>query len=500
VKRVLVANRGEIAVRIIRACHEEGLEAVAVYSEADRLSPHVRAADAAVAIGPAAASESYLNIARLIDAARHSGAEAVHPGYGFLAERAEFAAAVHRAGLTFIGPPAEAVRAMGEKTAARQRMARAGVPIVPGTTEPVANPTAAARAAGTIGYPVMLKAVAGGGGRGMRIAHSAAELKALFRQAGSEAKSAFGDGALYVEQLIEHPRHVEIQVLADTHGHTVYVGERECSVQRRHQKLVEESPSPAVDPELRRAMGEAAVRAAQSVGYVSAGTVEFLLAPGGAFYFLEMNTRIQVEHPVTELVYGVDLVREQLRIAAGQRLALTQAALLPQGHAIECRITSEDPFQGFVPSTGRIAFLRVPTGPGIRWDAGIETGTEVGLSYDPLLAKLIVWADSRPAAIARMERALAELVIVGVQTSQPLHARVMRDPAFVRGTYDIGFLEQHGAELLARRADEEELALAAVAAALAEDAMRQVPRTAAPGSGLAAGSTWLQAARSEAVS
>jgi acetyl-CoA carboxylase biotin carboxylase subunit len=498
VKRVLVANRGEIAVRIIRACHEEGLAAVAVYSEADRLSPHVRAADAAVAIGPAAASESYLNIPRLIDAARHSGAQAIHPGYGFLAERAEFAAAVEQAGLTFIGPPATAVRAMGEKTAARQRMARAGVPIVPGTTQPVADAAAAAREAAQIGYPVMLKAVAGGGGRGMRVAHSAEELQSLFRQAGSEAKSAFGDGALYVEKLIEHPRHVEIQVLADTHGHTVYVGERECSVQRRHQKLVEESPSPAVDPELRRAMGEAAVRAAQSVGYVSAGTVEFLLAPDGEFYFLEMNTRIQVEHPVTELVYGVDLVREQLRIAAGQPMSLEQAALVPRGHAIECRITSEDPFQGFVPSTGRVQFLRPPTGPGVRWDAGIETGTDVGLSYDPLLAKLIVWADSRPAAIARMERALAELTIVGVQTSQPFHARVMRDRAFVSGAYDIGFLEQRGAELLGRRADEEELALAAVAAALAEDAVRQVPRP--PGSRPVSGGAWLQAARGEGLS
>ncbi len=498
-KRVLVANRGEIAVRIVRACHEEGLEAVAVYSEADRMSPHVRAADAAVAIGAAAASESYLNIPRLIEAARHSGAEAVHPGYGFLAERAEFAAAVERAGLTFIGPGPKAIQEMGEKTAARQRMARAGVPIVPGTTEPVANAAAAAREAGKIGYPVMLKAVAGGGGRGMRVAGSADELKSLFRQAGSEAQSAFGDGSLYVEKLIEQPRHVEIQVLADTHGHTVYVGERECSVQRRHQKLVEESPSPAVTPALRRAMGEAAVRAAQAVGYVSAGTVEFLLAPGGEFYFLEMNTRIQVEHPVTELVYGVDLVREQLGIAAGRPMSLDQAALVPQGHAIECRITSEDPFQGFVPSTGRVAFLRVPTGPGVRWDAGIETGTDVGLSYDPLLAKLIVWAESRPSAIARMERALAELVIVGVQTSQPFHARVMRDPAFASGAYDIGFLEARGAELLARGAGDEELALAAVAAALAEDAARQVPRAAPPGARAAAASGWLQAARREGL-
>ncbi len=498
-KRVLVANRGEIAVRIIRACHEEDIEAVAVYSEADRLSPHVRAADAAVGIGPAAAAESYLHIERLLDAARRTGADAVHPGYGFLAERAEFAEAVERAGLVFVGPPPAAIRAMGEKTAARQRMAAAKVPFVPGTVEPVRDAAAALKAARTIGYPVMLKAVAGGGGRGMRQAGSAEELTTLFRQAGSEAKSAFGDGSLYLEKLIERPRHVEVQILGDGHGRVLHLGERECSVQRRHQKLIEESPSPAVTPELRRQMGEAAMRAAGSVGYVSAGTVEFLLAPSGEFYFLEMNTRIQVEHPVTEMVYGVDLVREQLRIAAGKPMSLRDPVLEPRGHAIECRITSEDPSQGFVPSTGRIEFLRPPAGPGVRWDSGIEMGTDVGLFYDPLLAKLITWGEDRDHAIRRMERALDELVIVGVQTSQPFHRRVLREPEFRRGRYDIGYLERAGARLLEPATDDVELELAAVAVALAEEEARRVP--AAPPSRPAARDSghWRRAARLEGL-
>jgi len=495
-KRVLVANRGEIAVRIIRACHEQGLEAVAVYSEPDRLSPHVRAADAAVAIGPAAPTESYLHIERLVEAARRAGADAVHPGYGFLAERAEFAEAVERAGLVFVGPPPAAIRAMGEKTTARQRMAAAGVPFVPGTLEPVRDPADAVRAAQHLGYPVMLKAVAGGGGRGMRQAGSADQVAALFRQASSEARSAFGDGSLYLEKLIERPRHVEVQVLADRQGRTVHLGERECSVQRRHQKLIEESPSPAVTPELRRRMGEAAVRAARSVGYLSAGTVEFLLAPSGEYYFLEMNTRIQVEHPVTEMVYGVDLVREQLRIAAGQPMSLPPEPLEPRGHAIECRITSEDPFQGFVPCTGRIEFLRPPAGPGVRWESGIEVGTDVGLAYDPLLAKLIAWGEDREHAIRRMERALSELMIVGVQTSQPFHRRVLGEPEFRSGRYDIGYLERVGPRLLGSATDEAELELAAVAVALAEEEARRVPaspgslRPAARPSGI-----WLRAAR-----
>ncbi len=493
-RRVLIANRGEIALRVIRACHEEGLEAVAVFSEADRLSPHVREADFAAEIGPPPARESYLDIARLLDAAKRTGADAVHPGYGFLAERAAFADAVTEAGLTFVGPSAAAIRAMGEKTEARRRMQAAGVPIVPGTTEPLADATEAVRVAAGIGYPVMLKAAAGGGGKGMRQVADPKGLAAAFRQATSEAQAAFGDGQVYIEKLVEHPRHVEIQVIADGHGTVRHVGERECSVQRRHQKLIEESPSPAVTPELRAAMGEAAVQAARAVHYASAGTVEFLLAPDGNFYFLEMNTRIQVEHPVTELVYGVDLVRAQLQVAGGGRLELPDAPLAPKGHAIECRITSEDPFNAFLPATGRINYLRIPAGPGIRWDGGVEVGNDVGLFYDPLLGKLIVWAETREIAIARMRRALDELVIGGLPTCQPFHRRVMDEPAFVSGTYDIGYLEGPGAALMNGARDPARLELAAVAAALAEHEARAgahpQARRAAPTDG-----AWVQAAR-----
>ncbi len=493
--RVLVANRGEIALRIIRACHEEGLEAVAVYSEADRLSPHVRAADAAVVIGAAPAAESYLNIPRLIESARRAGADAIHPGYGFLSERAEFAEAVEQAGLVFVGPPPAAIRAMGEKTAARRRMQEAGVPVVPGTTAALPDPDAAVRAARDVGYPVLLKAAAGGGGKGMRRADTDEEVRSAFRQATSEARSAFGEGALYLEKLIERPRHVEIQILADRHGNVLSLGERECSIQRRHQKLIEESPSPAVSADLRRRMGDAAVQAARSVGYLSAGTVEFLLATGGEFYFLEMNTRIQVEHPVTELVYGVDLVREQLRIAAGEPTSLAGRELAPRGHAIECRITSEDPFQGFLPATGRIEFLEVPAGPGVRWDGGIERGTEVGLFYDSLLAKLIVWGESREEAIARTRRALDELMVVGVPTSQAFHRRVMEEAGFRSGSYDIGYVERVGPGLLGAAPEPAELELVAVAAALAEDAARRVPRSSEPPDVASRESPWLRAAR-----
>ncbi|GBD33075.1 MAG: acetyl-CoA carboxylase biotin carboxylase subunit [Gemmatimonadales bacterium] len=497
-KRVLVANRGEIAVRIIRACREEGLQAVAVYSDADRHSLHVRMADEAVRLGPAPAAESYLHIERIIEAARRSGADAVHPGYGFLAERAEFAEAVEDAGLIFIGPPAAAIRAMGEKTEARRRMVAAGVPVVPGSTAVVAAAGEALEEARRIGFPILLKAAAGGGGKGMRRVNSEGELPAAFRQASSEAAKAFGDGSLYVEKLIEGPRHVEIQVFADRYGNTVHLGERECSIQRRHQKLIEESPSPAVNSELRARMGEAAVRAAQAVGYVNAGTVEFLLDREGRFYFLEMNTRIQVEHPVTELVYGVDLVREQLRVARGDRLSIPQG-LSPRGHAIECRITAEDPFQGFLPATGLIAFLSVPSGPGVRWDGGFEAGSEIGLFYDSLLAKLVVWGENRSAAIRRMARALEELVVVGVPTSQPFHLRVMRDPGFASGQYDIEYMETTGMELLRRRPADSELDLAAVAAALAEEAERVKPQPGAAGQGDRRESVWLRAARLEGV-
>ena len=498
-KRVLIANRGEIAVRVIRACREEGIESVAVYSEADRRSPHVAAADMAVEIGPPPAAESYLNIERVLSAARRTEADAVHPGYGFLAERADFAEAVEAAGLTFVGPPPSAMRAMGEKTAARRLMEESGVSVVPGMTSPVAGPKEAAVVAAEIGYPVLLKAVAGGGGKGMRRADSETELQGSFQQATSEAMKAFGNGDIYVERFIEHPRHVEIQVLADTHGTTVHFGERECSIQRRHQKLIEEAPSPAVGPELRELMGATAVRAARAVGYVGAGTVEFLLEPGesGNFYFLEMNTRIQVEHPVTEMVYGVDLVRQQLRIAAGAPIEADGRSLEPKGHAIECRITSEDPFNDFLPDTGTIQYLNVPSGPGVRWDGGIAVGDDIGLYYDPLLAKLIVWGETRAAAIGRMRRALDELVIVGVATSQPFHRLVLEHEPFTNGSYDIGYLEQHGDALLAAADDAGELERIAVAAALAEHQRMRIasPQRIGAGDGRVAGSAWLRAAR-----
>jgi acetyl-CoA carboxylase biotin carboxylase subunit len=495
-KRVLVANRGEIALRIVRACHEEGLEAVAVYSAADRTSPHVRAADLAVAIGPPAPAESYLAIDRLVEAALGSGADAVHPGYGFLAERAAFADAVERAGLTFVGPPASAIRAMGDKTEARRRMREAGVPIVPGGSEPITDVGPALGLAREIGYPVLVKAAAGGGGRGMRIVRAPEELEPALATAASEAGKAFGDPSVYLEKYIVRPRHVEIQVLADR-DRTVHLGERECSIQRRHQKVVEEAPSPAVDDQLREWMGNAAVSAAEAVGYLGAGTCEFLLAEDRSFYFLEMNTRIQVEHPVTELVYGVDLVREQLRIAAGEPMRVHQGWLHPRGWAIECRITSEDPANGFLPSTGRISYLRVPTGPGVRWDAGIEAGDEVTLFYDSLLAKLIVWAPDRARAIVRMRRALDELSIVGVATNQGFHRRLLGDPAFRAGEIDIQFLERRP-DLVAPALDEAELLDLAVAAALAEDDARRSRRPSVA-EGDHDASAWLRHARLEGL-
>lgn len=472
-KRVLVANRGEIALRIIRACHEEGMEAVAVYSEADRLSPHVRAADHAVLIGPPLPSESYLRIDRLLEAAAVSGAEAVHPGYGFLAERAAFAQAVADAGLRFIGPPADAIRAMGDKTEARRRMKQAGVPIVPGLTDPVADPAAAGRAAREIGYPILIKASAGGGGKGMRVVHGPEDLESAFRLAGSEARKAFGDDSVYLERYVERPRHVEIQILAD-HERVVHLGERECSIQRRHQKLVEEAPSVAVTPELRERMGGAAVAAAKAVGYRSAGTCEFLLAADGSFFFLEMNTRIQVEHPVTELVYGVDLVREQLRIAAGlpMRLPSGNGGLTPRGWALECRITSEDPGNGFLPSTGRLEYFRPPSGPGVRWDGGVETGNDVTLYYDSLLGKIIVWGANRAEAITRMRRALQEMIVAGVATNQMFHLRLLENREFLAGEIDSQFLDRRP-ELLDPSTASAHVTAMAVAAALAEEEARQ---------------------------
>jgi acetyl-CoA carboxylase biotin carboxylase subunit len=492
-RRVLIANRGEIALRIVRACHEEGIEAVAVYSEADRSAPFVRAADLAMPIGASTPAESYLNIPRLIEAAQASGADSVHPGYGFLAERAAFAQAVVDAGLTWIGPPPEAIAAMGDKTEARRRMDAAGVPIVPGGSAPVTDAAAAAELAESIGYPVMVKAAAGGGGKGMRVVQHPPDLAPALETAASEALKAFGDASVYLEKFIERPRHVEIQVLAD-HERTTHLGERECSIQRRHQKLVEEAPSVAVSAALRAEMGAAAVAAAEAVGYRGAGTCEFLLGGAGRFYFLEMNTRIQVEHPVTELVYGVDLVREQLRIAGGERMRVHAGTLHPRGWAIECRITSEDPASSFLPSTGQVRWLRAPSGPGVRWDSGIEAGSDVTLFYDSMLAKLIVWAPNRELAIARMRRALDELLIVGVATNQPFHGRLFTDPAFVAGDIDIQFLERRTDLLEPMETAQDEL-LAAVAAALAEDESRQRKRVPVNGLTPGAESAWARLAR-----
>ena len=466
IRKVLIANRGEIALRIIRACRELGIRSVAVYSDADRLSPHVLAADEAYRIGPPPSAESYLRADVLVETALRAGCDAIHPGYGFLAERAHFAAAVEQAGLAFIGPPAEAITAMGDKTEARRRMIAAGVPVVPGTAEPLPDAARAAVAAREIGFPVLLKAAAGGGGKGMRVVRTPEELPRAFEAAGNEARSAFGDDSIYIEKYLEGPRHIEVQILADAHGNVVHLGERECSIQRRHQKLVEEAPSPALTPELREAMGAAAVAAAAAVGYRNAGTIEFLFQDG-RFYFLEMNTRIQVEHPVTELVTGIDLVQQQIRVAAGEPLPFRQEDIRLDGHAIECRITSENPFSSFLPSTGRIELLRLPAGPGIRWDGGIAEGYDVSLIYDPLLGKLIAHGSDRAAAIDRMRRALEEFRVVGVDTSAPFHRRVMDEPDFCAGRLDIHYLERHP-DLLADAPAEETLRAAAIAAALLE--------------------------------
>jgi len=500
--KVLVANRGEIALRVIRACRELGVRTVAVYSEADARAPHVREADEAVLLGPAPSSESYLKGDAIIAAAKATGAEAIHPGYGFLSEREWFARAVRDAGLVWIGPPAEAIAAMGSKTAARELAIAAGTPVVPGTTTALRDADEAAEIADRFGYPVLLKAAAGGGGKGMRVVQRREELAGALQSAQREARNAFGDDAVYVEKYIAGPRHVEIQVLGDSHGTMLHLGERECSVQRRHQKMIEEAPSVAVSPELRARMGAAAVAAARAAGYVNAGTCEFLLDAAGDFYFLEMNTRIQVEHPVTELVTGVDLVQWQLRIAAGERLPFTQEELTPRGWAMECRITSEDPANGFLPSTGRVQFLHVPGGPGVRWDSGIEAGSEITLHYDPMLAKLIVWGADRRQAIERMHRALLELTIDGVDTSRDFHLRMMENDDFRRGAIDIQWLEKHLAELTTAPPPPGAVVRAAIAAALLAERDRAAPRRAPAGTTAASAdgaSAWLRVARQEGL-
>jgi acetyl-CoA carboxylase biotin carboxylase subunit len=450
-RKILIANRGEIAVRVIRACRDMGLATVAVFSDCDRGARHVRMADEAVAIGPSPPAESYLRIDRLIDAARASGADAVHPGYGFLSEHEDFAAACRDAGLIFIGPAPEAIALMGSKTAARRAAIAAQVPVVPGTEEPLAAdvPDAAIAAkAATIGFPVMVKAVAGGGGKGMRVVSSAAELPSAIRAARSEAGAAFGDSTIYLERRIERPRHIEVQLLADHHGIVRASVERECSIQRRHQKVIEETPSPVVSPDQRVQLTAAAAAVAASVGYVNAGTVEFLLDEQGRFYFLEMNTRIQVEHPVTEMITGVDLVQWQIRIARGEHLTVSADQLLtPRGHAIECRVYAEDPDAGFLPSPGLITSLRVPSGPGIRDDGWAETGTDVPVFYDPLISKLIAWGEDRPQAIARMRRALMEYEVRGIRTSLPFFHWMLGQPAFLAAEFHTEFLD----ELLQRR-------------------------------------------------
>ena len=485
VKKVLIANRGEIAVRIVRGCRELGIESVAVYSEADRLAPHVWLADEAYEIGPARAAESYLSIVRLLNAAEKSGCDAVHPGYGFLAENADFAAAVEEIGLVFIGPTADTIALMGDKTEARKAMEKAGVPVVPGTTEALLDLEAVRQACRSVGYPVLLKAAAGGGGKGMRRVDREDELESAWGAAQREAQAAFSDSRLYVEKFLEHPRHIEFQVLADTHGNVMHLNERECSIQRRHQKLIEESPSPVMTPDLRRRMGEQAVAAARGANYRGAGTVEFMVV-GDEFYFLEMNTRLQVEHPVTEMVTGIDLVHAQLRVASGDPLDIGEVE--PSGHSIECRINAEDPYIDFLPAVGRIEQLRTPDGSGVRWDAGIVQGTEVGLYYDPLLAKLIVHAENRDAAIARMSRALDELLIDGLSTIAPFHRRVMDEPDFRAGSFDTGYVDQHP-NLLNSDGDGG-TRVAALVAALLEDERRSKIHIEDTRSGSGGASAW----------
>ncbi|MCA2001318.1 MAG: acetyl-CoA carboxylase biotin carboxylase subunit [Chloroflexi bacterium] len=468
-KKVLIANRGEIAVRIIRACRELGIATVAVFSEADRNALHVRYADEAYPIGPAPSRESYLRADRIFEAAKKSGAGAIHPGYGFLAEREDFAAECEAQGLTFIGPKPSSIAAMGDKGKARATVVKAGVPVVPGT-EDVGNMTDEdlLRVAPEIGFPLLIKATAGGGGKGMREVKNLEEMPALLQSARREAESSFGDGNVYLEKLIEGARHIEFQIMADSFGNVIHLGERECSIQRRHQKLLEEAPSIFMDDELREKMGNIAVKAAQAVDYVNAGTIEFLVDKDRNFYFLEMNTRLQVEHPVTELATGVDIVAEQIRIARGRQLSYAQEQIQFNGHAIECRINAEDPFNGFMPSTGRITHSLLPTGPGVRVDTGVYPGFEITPYYDPMIAKLIVWGETRAQAVLRMRRALEEYRIVGVRTNIPFHQTLMDSHRFMGGQVDTRFVEERFSMDDAVKSREENLEIAAILATLVE--------------------------------
>ncbi len=440
--KILIANRGEIAVRVIRACREMGIPTVAVYSEADRGALHVRMADEAYAIGPAPSRESYLVIEKLIDVALRSRADAVHPGYGFLAENSSFAKACVDAGVTFIGPSPESIALMGSKVESRRTVSQYGVEMVPGTLDPVASEEEALRIASSIGYPVMIKASAGGGGKGLRFVKSEPEMSSALRNTRSEALSAFGDDTVYIEKFVERPRHIEIQVLADLHGNAVYLGERECTIQRRHQKVIEECPSPLVDAEMRARMGDAALRVVKAANYHNAGTVEFLVDRDRRFYFLEMNTRLQVEHPVTEMVTGIDLVKQQIRIAAGEKLSFLQQDVVLRGSAIECRIYAEDPENNFFPSPGKIHFLRTPAGPGIRDDSGVYEGWTVPIDYDPLISKLAAWGATRDEALERMKRALREYRVEGIKTNISFFSEILEHPNFKRGEMDTGFIER----------------------------------------------------------
>ncbi|HEY3202422.1 MAG TPA: acetyl-CoA carboxylase biotin carboxylase subunit [Thermoanaerobaculia bacterium] len=493
--RLLVANRGEIAVRIFRACRELGIETVAVFSDADRDAPHVAMADFAVRLGPAPARESYLSIPTLLDAAKKTGARLIHPGYGFLSENADFARACVGAGLLFVGPRPEAIEAMGSKTGSRRLMEKVGLPIVPGTTRSAKDAAELKEFARKAGYPLLLKASAGGGGKGMRRVEAEAELDAAFVRVSAEALASFADGSVYAEKLIERPRHIEVQVVGDSHGNLVAIGERECSIQRRHQKVVEECPSPVVDDALRSRLSAAAVAAARTVDYVSCGTVEFLLAEDGSFYFLEMNTRLQVEHPVTEEVWGVDLAAAMIRIALGEPLPFDPSRLSLRGHALECRIYAEDPRRGFAPSPGAIRALRLPQGPGVRNDVGVETGSTVPIDYDPMLGKLVVHGEDRPAAIARLTRALWEYEIAGVETTVPLFRALAADPEFVRGSFDVQWLDRRlaGGLFPVEAPASDEIWLAAAGLALAE------PMMGLNRSPTGAGSTWRAAARRETL-
>ncbi len=469
ISKVLVANRGEIALRVLRTCREMGLHTVAVFSDADRGALHVRAAYQAVRLGPAPVAESYLRGDLVIEAALASGADAIHPGFGFLSENAAFVRAVRDAGLRFIGPSPEAIEAMGDKIQARRRMLEAGVPVVPGTADPVAPDDQATllSEAESIGFPVMIKASAGGGGKGIRIVREAGELLNAAARASSEAAASFGDGRIYLEKYLEEPRHIEIQVFGDSHGNVVHLGERECSIQRRHQKVVEERPSPLLDEDLRARMGAAAVAAAQAIGYENAGTLEFLVDKHRDFYMLEMNTRLQVEHPITEATSGLDLVRWQLLVAAGEPLPLTQDQIRHDGHAIECRLYAEDADHGFLPAVGKVERLELPGGPGVRVDTGLYDGMEVTPHYDPMLAKVIVHAADRPQALARMDRALSELTITGVVTNLPFLRRVVASEAFVSGRYDTSTIERDPEAFAPRIDDERARHLSAIAAVMA---------------------------------